>query len=126
MDSVHRAAFVDALVKRIDPARTHFNKRCARLTSDGDVTTVHFQDGTTFEADVVLGADGIKSVVRNFVLGGTDKRLAYSNTIAYRGLIPYAKLKAAGFKMDLSDHPLCLCGPSKVGPALPLVRRGST
>ncbi len=106
----------------LDPGIAQFNKRCTSITespSDSKRLLVHFQDGTTFETDLVLGADGIKSNVRDYVVGDTDKRLAFSNTLAYRGLIPYAKLKAAGFKLDLSDHPACLCGPGKVGRSCP-------
>ncbi|EEB99868.1 hypothetical protein MPER_00340, partial [Moniliophthora perniciosa FA553] len=31
-------------------------------------TVLHFSDETTHEADVVIGADGIRSVARNFVI----------------------------------------------------------
>ncbi|KAI0756243.1 FAD/NAD(P)-binding domain-containing protein [Daedaleopsis nitida] len=119
--SLHRAVFLDALVSLLDANSTHFNKRCVSITESPTGSpkplVVHFQDGTTFDADVVLGADGIKSSVRDVVLAGTGqstgKRLLYSNTIAYRGLIPYAKLREAGFKTDLLERPVCLVGPSK-------------
>ena len=75
---------------------------------------MHFQDGTTHETDVVLGADGIKSSVRNYILGEDDKRIQFSNTVAYRGLIPYNQLKEAGFNIDVTEYPACLCGPDKV------------
>ncbi|KAI0800720.1 FAD/NAD-P-binding domain-containing protein [Fomes fomentarius] len=119
--SMHRAAFLDALVGLVDPRRTHFNKRCTLISepNNSDRLVIHFADGSTHETDVVLGADGIKSVVRTFVLGGTeaavgaDQRVAFANTAAYRGLIPYAVLKAAGFKTQLTDRPACFLGPSK-------------
>ncbi|KAI0828977.1 FAD/NAD-P-binding domain-containing protein [Trametes gibbosa] len=113
---MHRAAFLDALVGVVDPAICHFNKRCVSITDSPSSPTrvrIEFVDGTAHEADVVLGADGIKSAVRRYVLGGVDDRLAFGNTVAYRGLIPYAKLKAAGFKTDLSEAPACFMGPSK-------------
>ncbi|KAI0699375.1 FAD/NAD(P)-binding domain-containing protein [Cerioporus squamosus] len=122
--SMHRAVFLDALVGQVDPRYTHFNKRCTSIsehpTSRGKLV-VHFQDGSTHEADVVLGADGIKSTVRDFVVsaGGTavgaagEKHVAYSNTAAYRGIIPSALLKAAGFKTQLTDRPACFLGPDK-------------
>lgn len=84
------------------------------MTSPGRLV-VHFADGTTHEADLVLGADGIKSVVRDYVLGADSRsRVVFSNTVAYRGLVPHAPLKAAGFKLKLTDRPGNLIGPDKV------------
>ncbi len=129
----HRAVFLDALVGLVDPRHTHFNKRCTSIsehpTSLGKLV-VHFQDGTSHEADVVLGADGVKSAVRDFVVGAggaavggaKEKHVAFSNTAAYRGIIPSALLRAAGFKTQLTDRPACFIGPDKVrggpGPAM--------
>ncbi|TFK80493.1 salicylate hydroxylase [Polyporus arcularius HHB13444] len=122
--SMHRAVFLDALVGLVDPRHTHFNKRCTSIsehpTSLGKLV-VHFQDGTSHEADVVLGADGVKSAVRDFVVGAggaavgaaNEKHVAFSNTAAYRGIIPSALLKAAGFKTQLTDRPACFIGPDK-------------
>ncbi|OBZ79798.1 Salicylate hydroxylase [Grifola frondosa] len=111
---IHRAAFLDALVGVADPAMSHFNKRCTSITtSDNDRLLVHFADGTTHETDIVLGADGIKSNVRNSVIGDIGNRIAFSNTVAYRGLVPDATLKAAGVKTDLSDRPVCFVGQDK-------------
>ncbi|KAI9067863.1 FAD/NAD-P-binding domain-containing protein [Trametes sanguinea] len=113
---IHRATFLDGLVSCVDPAISHFHKRCISVTespTNPKRVVLHFLDGTTYEADVVLGSDGIKSSVRKYVLGGADDRLSFSNTVAYRALIPYDKLKAAGFKTDLTDAPTCFMGPDK-------------
>jgi salicylate hydroxylase len=57
---------------------------------------IHFADNTTYEADIVIGADGIRSITRNAVV--SDGRLVFSNTYAYRSLIPIDTLKSAGLK----------------------------
>ncbi|KAI0639963.1 FAD/NAD-P-binding domain-containing protein [Trametes polyzona] len=115
--SMHRAAFLDALVNVVDPRITHFNKRCTFVSAPSPTNParviVHFADGSAHEADVVLGADGIRSTVRDFVLGGVGKGVAFSNTVAYRALIPRVVLEAAGFKTDGKGTPACFMGPSK-------------
>lgn len=108
------------------------NKRCTSITqspTDPDRVIIGFLDGTTHETDVVLGADGIKSTVRDFVLNsdvvnpGTAKRIAvaFSNSMNYRGMVPYSAIKAAGFKTKLSDRPVCFLGPHKVRDRLAIV-----
>ncbi|KAI0673685.1 FAD/NAD-P-binding domain-containing protein [Trametes maxima] len=121
--TLHRAAFLDALVRVVDPRATHFNKRCVGLAAapaNPRRVTVRFADGSTHEADVVLGADGIRSSVRDFVVGGVGRRAAFSNTVAYRGLIPRAALTAAGFKTDVAVSPACFVGPDKHIVVVPL------
>ncbi len=108
----------------MDPRAVHFNKRCTSV-SVSPVTAarvvVHFADGMTHEADVVLGTDGIRSTARDFVQGGVGTGPVFSNTFAYRGLIPRAALEAAGFKTDVKGTPACFMGPSKVrGGILPI------
>jgi FAD-dependent urate hydroxylase len=44
-----------------------FGKRLTRLDDDGSAVTAHFTDGTTARADVLIGADGIRSTVRHLI-----------------------------------------------------------
>ena len=64
----YSAAFVNTLVGILpDNVRSHLSKRCTAVqaASDGSHRAhLRFADGSTHEADVVVGADGIKSVVR--------------------------------------------------------------
>ncbi|KZT56920.1 FAD/NAD(P)-binding domain-containing protein [Calocera cornea HHB12733] len=52
-----------------------------------------FTDGTVAEADVLVGADGIKSVTRRVMYGDKAESIEpkWSGCIAYRGLIPMEK-----------------------------------
>ncbi|TFY55993.1 hypothetical protein EVG20_g9106 [Dentipellis fragilis] len=103
---MHRASFLDALVKSIDPefTSTHFNKRCTSITESSGArssATLHFSDGTTHETDLVLGADGVKSTVRNFVAGEeASKSLIFTNGVAYRGLVSMEKVEEVGVKIE--------------------------
>lgn len=47
---------------------------------------VHAADGRTFAADVVVGADGIRSRVRDLV--GAPDTLVFSGEMAYRAMVP--------------------------------------
>lgn len=111
---LYRPAFLEALLPLVDPSITHFNKRCTGIsTTNAGRHVLHFSDGTTHEADMVVGADGIKSVTRNSVVGGND-RLVFTNTVAYRGLVPTETLRDAGVKTDLALRPICWVGKDKV------------
>lgn len=50
---------------------------------------MNFQDGTTAEADAIVGCDGIKSRVRQLLYPSSQP--SYSHKYAYRGLVPMDK-----------------------------------
>ncbi|KAL4964574.1 FAD-dependent oxidoreductase [Aspergillus stella-maris] len=75
------------------------NSRLVRITSNPTTTpsnsnplTLHFQNGHTTEVDLVIGADGVRSIVRSFAF--PEYKLMYSGKTSYRGLIPSEKLLA--------------------------------
>ncbi|KAH7075308.1 salicylate 1-hydroxylase-like protein [Paraphoma chrysanthemicola] len=92
---VHRAHFLDELVKLVPEGVAQFRKKLINVTKaeDGSGDAVlHFEDGTTAQHTAVLGCDGIKSRTRAIVLGESDATAAvFSGKYAYRGLIPMAK-----------------------------------
>ncbi|WP_280220463.1 FAD-dependent monooxygenase [Nocardia neocaledoniensis] len=44
-----------------------YDKRLARVDEHADGVTAHFTDGTTATADILIGADGIRSTVRGLI-----------------------------------------------------------
>jgi salicylate hydroxylase len=90
-NGVHRAHFLDELVKLLPKEVASFGKRLDRYEEDskGKIRLI-FTDQTEDEADVILACDGIKSRVRQ-LLFGTDHPCAfpsYSHKYAYRALVP--------------------------------------
>ena len=69
------------------------------------------------EADVVLGADGIKSAVRRFVAGTdgqeVDPNLKFSNNVCYRDLVEAEAAAAAGVTYDFGERPICFVGEGR-------------
>ena len=123
---VHRAVFLDSLAPHVDPLRTHFNKRCVSLgiPHSGGPVTIGFSDGTEVTADVVLGADGVRSAVRSYVVDGPKARktenghldiarAVFTGFLAYRGLVSVAELKEKGMQLDLTTHVHGLCASGK-------------
>jgi salicylate hydroxylase len=55
--------------------------------------TLTFDDGSMYDADAVVGADGIKSKTRQILLGpdNPDAKPKYSGEFGYRSLVPMEK-----------------------------------
>jgi salicylate hydroxylase len=100
--TVHRAKFLGALVELVPEGWAHFDKRLVSIegkTAEGGKLILNFKDGTTAEADAIIGADGIHSHTRAYVLDdvpGKEKyQLQYTGAVLYRSIIPMAKVVEA-------------------------------
>lgn len=105
--SVHRADFLDALASQLPEGIAQFGKRAQRVEQDGEQVQVTFTDGTEHRCDVLIGADGIKSSIRDHVLQGLNQPLAaprFSGTCAYRGLIDSQQLREAYRARGVDEH----------------------
>jgi len=109
---VHRAQFIDALVSFLPQGISHFDKKCISVKENSDGVTVSFEDGTKHTADIVIGCDGIRSVVRTAVLG-KEVQAKFTRTVAYRGLIP-EKNAVEALGPGISARPHCYVGPDRV------------
>ena len=121
LQSVHRAHFLDELVKGVPAGHAHFNKRLESIEDrEGSGIVLHFKDGTTATADAVIGADGIHSATREFLLGERDisAQPVFAGSVAYRGLVSMDKavLKLGG---EYAQNSMMLCGPGTRPPKSP-------
>ena len=71
---MHRGDLHAALFSAVPPELILFDRRLVGLDRGGAGLTLRFADGSSALADVVIGADGVHSTVREILLG-TDKPL---------------------------------------------------
>ncbi|KAK5823632.1 hypothetical protein F5H01DRAFT_334891 [Linnemannia elongata] len=95
---VARPKFYDIILKQVPPEKIHFGKRVLNISEEENKATIHLSNNETYEGDIVVGADGAYSAVRQRM---------------------YEQLKAKGRlpKEDQEDLPFsctCLVGQTKV------------
>ncbi len=82
--TMDRPALLGALYEGLGRDNVHIGKRFARYEQDGERVVAHFTDGSTARGDLLVGADGIHSTVREQMLSAQPTR--YSGYVCYRGL----------------------------------------
>jgi salicylate hydroxylase len=87
--TAHRADLLDTLLSAVPEPGPRLGARCVRVRRVGDRAELRFADGSAATADVVIGADGTHSVVRETVLNGeAPGPPRFSGVCAYRCLVP--------------------------------------
>ncbi|KAJ7509037.1 hypothetical protein B0H11DRAFT_1963569 [Mycena galericulata] len=90
---IHRADFLDILHNLAEPYMTlRFNSKVIQV--DPREAQVTLENGECVSGDLIIGADGIKSVVREAVVGGPVKAPIHTGDSAYRALIPTTAMLA--------------------------------
>lgn len=111
--SIHRADLLNLLTEKLPADSLYFNRRITAADTgvDGRVSLT-FSDDSHAACDLLIGADGIHSALRNIVL--SQRGLApvdplFTGTMAWRGLIATETLNrrfdGAGFDRRLIDIP---------------------
>jgi 2-polyprenyl-6-methoxyphenol hydroxylase-like FAD-dependent oxidoreductase len=67
------------------PAHYHRGRGVAKFTQNSDAVQTYFSDGEIIEADLLVGADGIRSTVRQHIMPEVTPR--YAGYSAWRALI---------------------------------------
>jgi len=89
--TVHRADLLDVLADSLPSGMVTLGSRCTGIEPDGDVAVARFRDGSEVEADVIVGADGIHSVVRTSLFGPDAPQ--FTGKICYRSVVPVAAVE---------------------------------
>lgn len=82
---IHRAALQDELINAVQ-ASVHWGKKCVQVEETPTQASVQFEDGSMASGDILVGADGIRSTVREQCVVKAQYR--YSGQTCWRAIIP--------------------------------------
>ncbi len=105
----HRATLQHGLVQRIEQMGVDVSLgRRLQSINVGDAdrhAVLHFESGESINAEIVIAADGIRSVARSFI--DPEVKPRYSGEIAFRGLVPIDRVPGYPSPENISIW----CGP---------------
>lgn len=110
----HRADLHAALLDgcRKEASVTLENGRTVlRVEDGGEHARVYCADGTVYETDALIGADGLRSPTREFLVGD---EVVPSQYVAYRGTIPIDRVPP-----EATETPMVICW---LGPKMHLIQ----
>ena len=82
--SILRADLQAVLVGALRAGTLHLGKRCIKVDRSDSGAVASFDDGTHAEGDIIVGADGVRSIVREAV--SPNVSLRYSGQTCYLGV----------------------------------------
>jgi 6-hydroxynicotinate 3-monooxygenase len=87
---IHRGDLHAVLARGVAPGTIAFNHQLVDLRESSGSLQLVFAHGATAEADIVVGADGIRSKVREVLLGPEPPQ--FVGAVAHRAIFPAARL----------------------------------
>ena len=96
--TVRRSDFLASMVDLVPSDIKHFGKRLESLDESDAGVTLNFKDGTTATANIVIGCDGIKSKVKEYIVSSEEHeqtRPRYSGMYGYRAALDMKTMVAA-------------------------------
>jgi salicylate hydroxylase/6-hydroxynicotinate 3-monooxygenase len=93
---LHRGDLHAALQSAVPPELISFERKLVGVELSGNRVTLRFANGSSARADAVIGADGVHSRVRDFLLGAEKPR--FTGRVAHRTVFPTAQM--GGFALD--------------------------
>jgi salicylate hydroxylase len=81
----HRADLLDVIASELDHSTVHLGHRLTGLEERSDRVALAFDNGTEIEAEYVIGADGVRSVVRHALYGADNP--TYTGQMVWRALL---------------------------------------
>jgi salicylate hydroxylase len=97
----HRADLIALLADTFGRKEIKLGRRLVDVEQDETGVSARFEDGTSERGDLLIGADGIHSQVRERLFGQEKPR--FSGQIAYRGLAPAERIAHLGLPLDVTN-----------------------
>jgi salicylate hydroxylase len=91
--TIHRGdlhAVIAQALERAKPGTIHLDRKCVGLSQSADDVELRFADGATVTTKLVVGGDGVHSVVRANLFG--TAKPAFCGITAWRGVVPMERV----------------------------------
>ena len=108
--TVYRPDLLEVLLAAIGRDRIHLGAKCVGFTQTADRVQVQFENHSSVACDVLIGADGVHSQVRQSLFG--EDRPQFTGIVVWRGIVPMEKLP---------EHMARMVGSNWVGPGAHVV-----
>ncbi|WP_108261411.1 FAD-dependent monooxygenase [Mangrovicoccus ximenensis] len=96
--TIHRGDMHAVQIEALDQSRVHFDHRLTDIEERDSDVLLSFANGKQVAAKLVVGADGINSVIREKLLGAEKPR--FSGWVGHRALVNMDKLRATGLEYE--------------------------
>jgi len=96
--TIHRGDMHAEQINALPQDYLHYDHRLTDLVERDDDVLMTFANGKTVAAKLVIGADGINSMIRERLLGAEEPR--FSGWIGHRCLLDMDKLRASGLEFE--------------------------
>jgi salicylate hydroxylase len=101
---IHRADFHNVLVNAARELGVEIRLKSSVQKVDFDKPSVTLKDGSEFKADIILGADGLRSVCREEMLGHADPP-HLTGDLAYRMIVRADDMRKHKDLVELTENP---------------------
>ncbi|HEX3990077.1 MAG TPA: FAD-dependent monooxygenase [Acetobacteraceae bacterium] len=93
----HRRDLLGVIASGMTAEQVHLGHRFAGFTDHGDHVEAWFENGARITTDVLVGADGIHSTIRETLFG--EAAPVFAGCVAYRGLVPAERIADLGLEI---------------------------
>ncbi|WP_138469197.1 FAD-dependent monooxygenase [Poseidonocella sp. HB161398] len=96
--TIHRGDMHAVQIEALDASRVHFGHRLTDIQERDNDVLLSFDNGKQVAAKLVVGADGINSMIREKLLGAEKPR--FSGWVGHRALVNMDKLRNSGLEYE--------------------------